>query len=93
LFSAWTSNLWIHILGVKWKVSFDKPVDTSKAYIVVCNHQSALDVFGMMQASHEYLFKVKKKDQGSYVHSKLPYHTHTCLEHFIVVDISTSPFL
>ena len=32
------------ILGLKWVISGSENIDRSRAYVVVCNHQSALDV-------------------------------------------------
>ena len=40
------------LFGIRWTVEFedDQPVDKKIPYIILCNHQSTLDVYGMMQA-------------------------------------------
>lgn len=49
LFSARLSRAWAPFLGVEWRVEEEVPVDGKKPYIIVCNHQSSLDTYGMMR--------------------------------------------
>jgi len=35
--------------GIKWNVTFDKEVNKKRGHVICCNHQSVLDIIGMMQ--------------------------------------------
>ena len=56
LFSARLSRLWDPLLGVRWRVRVDEDsgVDKSRGFIIVCNHQSSLDTYGMMRVWHHF---------------------------------------
>ena len=49
LFSSSFVDYASFILGIKWKVDCNVHFDKTKSYIIVCNHQSAVDVLGMMK--------------------------------------------
>ena len=38
-----------NILGIKYDLKGKENIDESKAYVVVCNHQSSLDVLAVLQ--------------------------------------------
>ncbi|TRY66921.1 hypothetical protein TCAL_09928 [Tigriopus californicus] len=48
-FTAWVLKPASWILGVDWHIHFKSPHDQTKSHMFVCNHQSALDVIGMLQ--------------------------------------------
>jgi 1-acyl-sn-glycerol-3-phosphate acyltransferase len=37
------------LLGIKYNVKGAENIDKKKAYVVVCNHQSSLDVLAVLQ--------------------------------------------
>eukprot|EP00095_Tigriopus_kingsejongensis_P008402 maker-scaffold9_size846264-snap-gene-5.9 protein:Tk08402 transcript:maker-scaffold9_size846264-snap-gene-5.9-mRNA-1 annotation:"1-acyl-sn-glycerol-3-phosphate acyltransferase alpha" len=48
VFTAWTLQPANWLLGVRWNITFKGTHDQTKAHVLVCNHQSALDVMGML---------------------------------------------
>ena len=51
LFYSWAQEPFNWLFGIKWTVEFEDgiPVDQKTPYVILCNHQSTLDVMGMMQ--------------------------------------------
>ena len=48
------------LLGVKWTVEFEdnKVVDRKVTYVILSNHQSTLDVMGMMQVGKGFFYQL-----------------------------------
>ena len=42
------------LLGVTWEYEFATPLDPKKAYVMVANHQSALDTHGMLRVCSSF---------------------------------------
>ncbi len=57
LFSARISQFWDQFLGVTWRVEEEAAPDTNKGYVIVCNHQSSLDTYGMMRVRPLFIYK------------------------------------
>jgi 1-acyl-sn-glycerol-3-phosphate acyltransferase len=53
----------LFVAGTRLKIHYDEPLDTSKLYVFLCNHQSALDIPALITATkrtHDIRFMAKE---------------------------------
>ncbi len=49
LLFARVCRVFSYLLGIRWRVEVAEPVDKTRSYVVMCNHQSSLDTLAMME--------------------------------------------